>query len=522
MRGLQADSEATLTAERAGVAAWLKQLRASESDPVGSLYQAMMARSLVRTPAGLQVEYSTGLHRRTGVYYTDDDLVRYMVGQARRYLPTARSVVDPACGMGAFLGAAREGVTRLVGLDADPVAIEACRSRVPEADLHVLDALLAPFPGGFDLCLGNPPYISSGLRGVPQVDQARSAALRKRYLHTAQYKLNTYPMFVERGLDLIREGGVLGYILPDSFLSGRFFAGLRRLILQHTLLELTLIRTDFWRHGNVGQSVVLFVRKGAAPPGHSVWIRSCQDLGELLSDAGGERLPLGDVIWGSLQRFRVIPDGSTRHDVLAMERSCAPETIGHFVRPYSGLIAKHGQASLLRSANPHLRGPWGRLLRSGGEIDRYQLRWAGEEVCLDPKLIKSGGHLPHYRGEKLLLRQTADSLRAVYDDCGYYCLNNIHLLVPRGSGLPMRALLGIINSGVFNRYYRALTMESGRLYPQVDLDLLQDLPLPQLGLDTIQCLVQLVMERETAAPERATVVEQRIERMVGKLYGLPR
>lgn len=502
------------------VRAWLKGQRDAHS----VLYEQTLHRLIVRAPGGqLRMTRRPQSHRATGAYYTGGAVVRYMSRQARNYLPGAVSVIDPACGAGALLeGVEREygaGCLRLVGIDSDPLALELCRRQLPEAELHMLDALLDPLGGSYDLCLGNPPYISSGLRGSAPQDAAKATRLRERFPATAQYKLNTYPLFVERGLELLRTEGVLGYILPDSFLTGRYFKGLRQLLLNQTLLELTLIQGEFWENGRVGQSVILFVRKGAAPVGHKVAIKVCADV-RALDDAPAFTVSLTDLVWSSSQRFRLIADPAIQVTVTAMEAAgVAP--LGSLVRSYSGLIGRKGQVSLLRSTNPGLSGPWAPLLRSGGEIDRYRLAWAGEEVCLQPDLIKSGGHRAHYEGPKLLLRQTADTLRAVYDEQGYYCLNNIHLLVARRSDLDLRVMLGVINSSAVGVYYRAVAMEQGRLYAQVDLDLLESLPFPAIPPAEHGRLRALVQQRQNAASAEAASLEGQIDQVVNRLYGLP-
>lgn len=495
--------------ERAALLDWAASQRGD------ALYQEMLRREVVHGPLGIEVRLGRSQHRRSGAYYTTGAVVGYMMERARQLLPDARSLIDPACGAGAFLEAGRQVFpqARLAGWDLDPVALALCRATLPEAELAARDALLDPTAGGgYDLCLGNPPYISSGLRGAATMGPERQRALRERYPQSAQYKLNTYPLFVERGLELLRPGGVLGYILPDSFLTGRYFVALRRLLLRHTLLELTLIRKDFWAHGHVGQSVILFVRKGGPPAGHRVRVRVCEEPSDLLGGALVE-LPLEELVWGPLERFRLVPDEESRRTLRTMEQG-EVLPLGHHLRSYSGVIGRRGQASLLAEAGPNR----GRLLRSGREIDRYWLQWSGTYISLDPALIKSGGNRTYYERPKLLLRQTADSLRAVYDDQGYYCLNNIHLLVPARPETNLRALLGLINSAPLGRFYRAVAMEAGRLYAQIDLDLLESLPVPVLAPEDEVQLATLVEAREKAAPEEAAQIEQQIDQLVEQLY----
>jgi len=517
--GLPPDRAAALTR-------WAADFRSRSEDPISEAYQAMLQRRVVLAADGLVIRPDRGTHRRSGAYYTIGPVVRYMLRRAREYQPGATSVIDPACGTGAFLKEAvatyGSQLERCVGWDLDPLAAAHCQAQVPSATVRVQDGLLAEADGRFDLCLGNPPYISSGLRNAQALAPQRAEALRRRYPHSAEYKLNTYPLFVERGLELLRPGGVLGFILPDSFLTGRYFAALRRLLLRHSLLELTLIRRDFWAHGRVGQSVILFVRKAPPAPHLRVRIRVCAGPEELAADEPASMLPLSEVVWGELDRFRLVTDPRLRHQLRRMEGGSLP--LHHYLASYSGLIGRYGQRSLLLPAAEGeaaaKQGLAGRLLRSGREIDRYHLRWEGAWVSLEPSRIKSGGRRSYYAQPKILLRQTADRLRAVLDEEGYYCLNNIHLLVPARPGTSLRSLLGLINSGPLGRYYQAVAMEQGRLYAQVDLDLLGALPVPPLSPDAAAELEDLVRRRESAAPSEAAALERLIDRRVAALYGL--
>ncbi|HET9157866.1 MAG TPA: N-6 DNA methylase, partial [Myxococcaceae bacterium] len=115
-----------------------------------------------------------------GEFFTPPSLVSAVLALARTHLPREPlSVVDPACGDGAFLAeSARElpGAT-LHGLEIDPGhAATACR-RVPRAKILTGDAfrggwetLLASLPPDrFELWLGNPPYNGTSplLRDAP-------------------------------------------------------------------------------------------------------------------------------------------------------------------------------------------------------------------------------------------------------------------------------------------------------------------------------------------------------------------
>jgi SAM-dependent methyltransferase len=78
---------------------------------------------------------------------------------ANRLRPVrGRDVLDIACGTGQWLGEMRQRGARVAGIDISSRAVEQCRMRLPDADIHEGVAESLPFADGrFDLvtCLGS-------------------------------------------------------------------------------------------------------------------------------------------------------------------------------------------------------------------------------------------------------------------------------------------------------------------------------------------------------------------------------
>ena len=81
--------------------------------------------------------------------------------------------------------------------------------------------------GGFDIVIGNPPYIST--KGV-------SAKDKKLFMREYGFSDDTYNHFFFRGLDLCKKNGCLTYITPKTFWTTQTKRNLRDLILSNTLI----------------------------------------------------------------------------------------------------------------------------------------------------------------------------------------------------------------------------------------------------------------------------------------------
>lgn len=154
-----------------------------------------------------------------GAHYTPPALADRLV--ALTLPPSAERVLDPACGGGAFLlAASRAGVPEVCGIEIDPLAADVCRAATAlvrggrPAHVDVADFLTAAV-GGFDAVVGNPPF-ASPLRtgGAGELGAYTDLAGR----------------FLVRSLDVVRPGGRVGLIQPQSVLTARDAAGVREAV----------------------------------------------------------------------------------------------------------------------------------------------------------------------------------------------------------------------------------------------------------------------------------------------------
>jgi len=127
------------------------------------------------------------------------------------------------------------------------------------------------FPGicgpggrGFDLILGNPPYEVLSARESGISERRREQSYFRRTYRTCRGKINTYRVMLERGLALLRDGGVLGFIMPATLLADSTARDLRSMMLEESDVIRTVVIPESARvfEGVTQALLILVTRKG--------------------------------------------------------------------------------------------------------------------------------------------------------------------------------------------------------------------------------------------------------------------
>lgn len=185
-----------------------------------------------------------GEKKERGIVYTPSEIKEYIISCVVKS-NNAPTIIDPSCGCGAFLVTATQYIHQqfnrnycdvisqnIFGIDIDDNAISKAKlllellasanNEYGEKKFNFLCAnALNPKtiskvrkwqPKGFDYVVGNPPYVR--FRNMSN----KSKNFLKHWSSADTGNVDLYMPFFEVGLLLLKKGGVLSYITPNSYL----------------------------------------------------------------------------------------------------------------------------------------------------------------------------------------------------------------------------------------------------------------------------------------------------------------
>jgi len=193
--------------------------------------------------------------RKYQAFYTKSTpIVDYMVGKLN--LKKTDKIFEPCGGDGVFIEAivAENEFADIDVCELNDNAFKTLMSKFsscPTINVRQCDTLLdndlifnSGFGGVYDKIIANPPY------GAWQ-ELDKRAALKKIY--SDLYAKETYALFLYRCIELLNDGGILSFIIPDTFLNLHMHKAIRKHILTKTkILELALFPSSFFPGVNFG------------------------------------------------------------------------------------------------------------------------------------------------------------------------------------------------------------------------------------------------------------------------------
>ncbi len=374
---------------------------------------------------------------------------------------------------------------------------------------------------GFDVMIGNPPYgLKFDMQEKKNIDQTYT---------TVQYNYESYSLFHELSVSLMKDCGHISFITPNTFLvvengdrfRNFFYSETSVIELVETLdvFDDAVVETVFYLSQKQSLNNFEFkfrvrdrTKDATQIDNYPFRIFSLKDVNKNESQILNYR---GSVIEAQLN-LNLIKDTIPLSEVVNIHSGVILYEVG------KGSPKQTKQSLKERPyTSEYKKGVEWKPLIKGGNIRRYELLWDGEYVLYgsnlaaprDPEIFSS---------EKIFVRRTDDKLMAAMDTDSMIGVKSVHVINSKNI-VELPTVLGIINSRLMNWYFRYTHFHMvNKPLAEVKVAYLKRLPFKKgIGLEDISETVKEVtrLKKENPAAD-TTTLEAEIDQLVYRLYGL--
>lgn len=378
--------------------------------------------------------------KQTGAYYTPAKTVNTLIGNLKKCFDIEnKTMCDPCCGTGNFLiGLVGNGAKteNLYGQDIDEISILVARinmfllnNRITKEQLYshfiIGNTLSHTFTRRFSVVLGNPPWGYN-------FDKEETAHLLADYITAKRKGMESYDLFVEKGLSMLEEKGYLAYVLPEAILSVALHQQARELLVKNTAFKFV----DYLGNAFSGvqcPAVILGVQNGYQGETKNCRIR--------LSD---REMIIGEnrKMDASLFLFNMSDE---EYDCLCT--ICSAQNIRYLANNAKfalGIVTGNNKEFIKDTKADGME-----VILKGSDIYRYAMKESDNYISFAPEKFQQVASTDLYRAkEKLLYRFIAEFPVFAYDNQQTLSLNSCNILIPQIEGMNIKYVLAILNSSI--------------------------------------------------------------------------
>ena len=349
--------------------------------------------------------------------------------------------------------------------------------------------------GGFDVIVGNPPYVFARDQGFTDQEKQHYYANYEQ----ANYQINTYALFTEKGYRLAKSNGYLGYIIPNTCLTINSFKEFRKFILEETSkTKIINIFDKVFSDASVDCCILLFKKEKSDAPLHKGTI-SKQELSEstvIKSDLSKDdyiiNLSINSKAEGLLVKI------NNQSDVLDNVATVKAGLQAYEVGKGNPIQTKEMKNERVYHSFEKVDGDYLKYV-DGKDVCRYYQTWGGEFLKYGENLASPrNSHL--FNSPRILVRQIPS--KPPY--CINACYLEDHVLNDRNSMNIVDIqknpyfVLGLLNSRLVSYWFvNSFDKFQRKTFPQFKINELKKFPIHVNGMEEIATKAKSVCEENS-------------------------
>ncbi len=295
---------------------------------------------------------------------------------------------------------------------------------------------------------------------------------------SCEYQVNTYVLFYERGLELLKNKGILGFITPSTFTYQHYYKKIRQIINALEIKFLSKYTFPVFEDADTGDTVSLIIQKSIRrnrTTNLQVFTKK-DDVNFSYDEISYNDLIKKDGVFNLTNASifdKIFNDAQPLVTLAQIIVGIKPYQTGKGIpKQTKDVVQQKPFTKFQKEGNPF------KMCIVGSDFHRYGF------VRLPSMWLKYGDWLaepresaPFFDVQKIIIRQTADSIIAHLDETQSVNLNNVYNIGKVNESVDIKYLLCLLNSSLIKVIYRSIAQEKGKLFAEVKKTYLEKIPI---------------------------------------------
>lgn len=361
--------------------------------------------------------------------------------------------------------------------------------------------------GGFDVVIGNPPYVTRG------IGEDVKTFINDNY-ETAEYQLDLYVCFMEKSVNLISQTGIIGFIVPNSWLKNMMMSKCRLFMLNKCNVTTIVRTTNVFTDASV-DTIVYISDKNISNDNKTAILDFISGTAIFSHEISQQRF------YGNNNYIFDIETNDTMSAIFAkMKKDVAK--IGELfdvcrgINPYDKYTGQSPEIISNKAYHADYKKDETFVpLLQGRHIDRYSDFWDEKSYISYGDWLAAPREPKYFTGERIVFREiigkTLISTILTHD---IKIDRSLYIAIPLDQDIDIYYVDGILNSTLMAVFFRYTNNEFDELFPKMRVAEFRDLPIKLTDAETqrqLSELVKSILQKSSTLQEKKSLFVRRLQ-----------
>lgn len=336
--------------------------------------------------------------------------------------------------------------------------------------------------GGFDVVIGNPPYVEAR-----SIEQKYVDFMRKNY-ETSGNRINTFASFIEKGINLSKDNSYFSFIIHRNLIRSNDYQKTRNFILNNTKIKQILSFTQGVFEGVTGEMTILILNKTKEKK-ETNQLLIYEHTNKITPNLKPKKIKQNVFNNTAGNRFNIYLTNEKIDLLNKIKENCVK--MGDIAETLQGIIVGNEKKYVSKDKKNEKYKP---ILR-GKSISRYGFPNPLEYVYyVSGTKVLTRGKTPELfeKDEKILTQHVSGDITATLDTQQNYFLQTINSTTSINEEFKNRYLLGLLNSKLINFYYSSIFNLGAEFTTAVAIENLDELPIKKISKEIQKSFIEKV------------------------------